>query len=74
MENILEFQIRKGQEHLNNLLDNINNLLNYELEFSEDTKEQLEIEKKIILAKLSVWKTVDKAVEELKNDIKLKNN
>ena len=54
MENILEFQIRKGQEHLNNLLDNINNLLNNELEFSEDTKEQLEIEKKIILAKLSV--------------------
>ncbi len=74
MENILEFQIRKWQEYLNSLLDSINNLLNYELELSEDTKEQLEIEKKIILAKLSVWKTVDKAVEELKNDIKLKNN
>ena len=45
MENILEFQIRKEQEYLNNLLDSINNLLNYKLEFSEDTKEQLEIEK-----------------------------
>lgn len=54
MENILEFQIRKEQEYLNNLLDSINNLLNYKLEFSEDTKVQLEIEKKIILAKLSV--------------------
>lgn len=74
MENILEFQIRKGQEYLNSLLDSINNLLNNELEFSEDTKVQLEIEKKIILAKLSVWKTVNIAVEELKNDIKLKNN
>ena len=69
MENILEFQMRKEQEYLNNLLDSINNLLNNELEFSEDTKEQLEIEKKIILAKLSVWKTVERAVEELKNDI-----
>lgn len=69
MENILEFQMRKGQEYLNNLLDSINNLLNNEFEFSEDTKVQLEIEKKIILAKLSVWKTVERAVEELKNDI-----
>ena len=69
MENILEFQMRKEQEYLNNLLDSINNLLNNEFEFSEDTKEQLEIEKKIILAKLSVWKTVERAVEELKNDI-----
>jgi hypothetical protein len=69
MENILEFQMRKEQEYLNNLLDSINNLLNNELEFSEDTKVQLEIEKKIILAKLSVWKTVERAVEELKNDI-----
>lgn len=56
MENILEFQMRKEQEYLNNLLDSINNLLNNEFEFSEDTKVQLEIEKKIILAKLSVWK------------------
>lgn len=54
MENILEFQMRKEQEYLNNLLDSINNLLNNEFEFSEDTKVQLEIEKKIILAKLSV--------------------
>lgn len=69
MENILEFQMRKEQEYLNNLLDSINNLLNNEFEFSEDTKMQLEIEKKIILAKLSVWKTVERAVEELKNDI-----
>lgn len=69
MENILEFQMRKEQEYLNNLLDSINNLLNNELEFSEDTKVQLKIEKKIILAKLSVWKTVERAVEELKNDI-----
>ncbi|MFQ9298860.1 MAG: hypothetical protein ACLR4X_10750 [Clostridia bacterium] len=69
MENILEFQMRKEQEYLNNLLDSINNLLNNEFEFSEDTKVQLEIEKKIILAKLSVWKTVERAVEELKNDI-----
>jgi hypothetical protein len=69
MENILEFQMRKEQEYLNNLLDSINNLLNNEFEFSEDTKGQLEIEKKIILAKLSVWKTVERAVEELKNDI-----
>lgn len=69
MENILEFQMRKEQEYLNNLLDSINNLLNNECEFSEDTKVQLEIEKKIILAKLSVWKTVGRAVEELKNDI-----
>lgn len=69
MENILEFQTRKEQEYLNNLLDSINNLLNNEFEFSEDTKVQLEIEKKIILAKLSVWKTVERAVEELKNDI-----
>jgi hypothetical protein len=69
MENILEFQMRKEQEYLNNLLDSINNLLNNECEFSEDTKVQLEIEKKIILAKLSVWKTVERAVEELKNDI-----
>jgi hypothetical protein len=69
MENILEFQMRKEQEYLNNLLDSINNLLNNEFEFSEDTKAQLEIEKKIILAKLSVWKTVERAVEELKNDI-----
>ena len=69
MENIFEFQLRKAQEYLNNLLDSINNLLNNEFEFSEDTKMQLEIEKKIILAKLSVWKTVEKAVEELKNDI-----
>lgn len=69
MENILEFQMRKEQEYLNNLLDSINNLLNNEREFSEDTKVQLEIEKKIILAKLSVWKTVERAVEELKNDI-----
>ena len=68
MENILEFQMRKEQEYLNNLLDSINNLLNNECEFSEDTKVQLEIEKKIILAKLSVWKTVERAVEELKND------
>ena len=56
MENNLEFQMRKEQEHLNNLLDSINNLLNFKCEFSEDTKVQLEIEKKIILAKLSVWK------------------
>ena len=69
MENILEFQMRKEQEYLNNLLDSINNLLNNEFEFSEDTKVQLEIEKKIIFAKLSVWKTVERAVEELKNDI-----
>lgn len=69
MENILEFQMRKEQEYLNNLLDSINNLLNNECEFGEDTKVQLEIEKKIILAKLSVWKTVERAVEELKNDI-----
>lgn len=69
MENILEFQMRKEQEYLNNLLDSINNLLNNECEFSEDTKVQLEIEKKIILVKLSVWKTVERAVEELKNDI-----
>jgi hypothetical protein len=69
MENILEFQMRKEQEYLNNLLDSINNLLNNEFEFSEDTKVQLEIEKKIILAKLSIWKTVERAVEELKNDI-----
>lgn len=69
MENILEFQMRKEQEYLNNLSDSINNLLNNEFEFSEDTKGQLEIEKKIILAKLSVWKTVERAVEELKNDI-----
>lgn len=69
MENILEFQMRKEQEYLNNLLDSINNLLNNEFEFSEDTKVQLEIEKKIILAKLSVWKTVERAVEELKNNI-----
>lgn len=69
MENILEFQMRKEQEYLNNLLDSINNLLNNEFEFSEDTKVQLEIEKKIILAKLSVWKTVERAVEELKNDV-----
>ena len=69
MENILEFQMRKEQEYLNNLLDSINNLLNNEFEFSEDTKRQLEIEKKIILVKLSVWKTVERAVEELKNDI-----
>lgn len=69
MENILEFQMRKEQKYLNNLLDSINNLLNNECEFSEDTKVQLEIEKKIILAKLSVWKTVERAVEELKNDI-----
>ena len=69
MENILEFQMRKEQEYLNNLLDSINNLLNNEFEFSVDTKGQLEIEKKIILAKLSVWKTVERAVEELKNDI-----
>ena len=61
--------MRKEQEYLNNLLDSINNLLNNEFEFSEDTKVQLEIEKKIILAKLSVWKTVERAVEELKNDI-----
>ena len=61
--------MRKEQEYLNNLLDSINNLLNNEFEFSEDTKGQLEIEKKIILAKLSVWKTVERAVEELKNDI-----
>lgn len=60
MENILEFQMRKEQEYLNNLLDSINNLLNNECEFSEDTKVQLEIEKKIILAKLSVWKTVER--------------
>lgn len=46
MENILEFQMRKEQEYLNNLLDSINNLLNNEFEFSEDTKVQLEIEKK----------------------------
>ena len=51
------------------MLDSINNLLNNEFEFSEDTKVQLEIEKKIILAKLSVWKTVERAVEELKNDV-----
>ena len=38
MENILEFQMRKEQEYLNNLLDSINNLLNNEFEFSEDTK------------------------------------
>lgn len=61
--------MRKEHEYLNNLLDSINNLLNNEFEFSEDTKVQLEIEKKIILAKLSVWKTVERAVEELKNDI-----
>ena len=61
--------MRKEQKYLNNLLDSINNLLNNECEFSEDTKVQLEIEKKIILAKLSVWKTVERAVEELKNDI-----
>lgn len=46
MENILEFQMRKEQKYLNNLLDSINNLLNNECEFSEDTKVQLEIEKK----------------------------
>ncbi|MFR2570096.1 MAG: hypothetical protein ACLS90_00020 [Clostridia bacterium] len=52
MENILEFQMRKEQEYLNNLLDSINNLLNNEFEFSEDTKVQLEIEKKNNIGKI----------------------